>query len=84
MHKLLLLILLAIPACTVRVYEMPAQSGYSYQPMYRPMYRPVYQQPYVAPYRAMYGGGYQPHCQQEWHVHGGINLNPNVNRRRGW
>jgi len=52
--------------------------------MYRPMYRPVYQQPYVAPYRAMYGGGYQPHCQQEWHVHGGVNLNPNVNRRRGW
>jgi len=72
MNKLiLLLIALVLPGCTIHVHEYSgAEYGYS------------------APQRVRGygGGGYVPPCRQNygWRARGGVNLNPEVNRRRGW
>lgn len=76
MNKLFIAMMFALltPACTVHVHEY-SDVGYGYSPYYQPSYQPRYVgYNYATPCHRSYG----------WHASGGVNLNPEVNRRRGW
>lgn len=76
MNKIIIILLaiLAMPACTIKVYEMPPESAVYYQQAQPTV---VYQSAAPVYYRS------RPIVAYGWRARGCTNLNPNVCRGRG-